>query len=220
MRGECKMENKSKENVIHMFLGEEETKGQVTENKITACDKCGGEKETTNGRCDDCFEKYGDSLEEKEVETSSVPTAVEPVMQNDGQFSLFDFGAVVEESKKEETTKSVPSSCDENKSSKKAAGIKESKKTAPQPKSTPTSSVKKQDIEVEGDWSIHYATNSFRVSDFFEEMPESGKVTLEELREAMEREYFEMTKQRTRFDYDLEQKRLYPDVIGTSKGGF
>ncbi|MBP1931755.1 hypothetical protein [Ammoniphilus resinae] len=213
------MGNNSKENVIHMFFGEEETKDQVMENKSTACDKCGEEKVTTNGRCDDCFEKYGDSLEEKEVESSAtVPTAAEPVMQNDGQFSLFDFGAVVEESKKEETTK--PSSCDEDKPSKKATSAKESKKTAPQPKSSPTSSVKKQDIEVEGDFTIHYATQHFLVSDFFEEMPESGKVTLEELRSAMAQEFFEMTKQRVKWDYDLEQKRLYPDVIGTSKGGF
>lgn len=56
------------------------------------------------------------------------------------------------------------------------------------------------------------------MTDFINPFPASGKVKLEELRVEMEKEFDEMTKDRTKWDYDETPKRLYPDVSGTSKG--
>lgn len=82
--------------------------------------------------------------------------------------------------------------------------------------STPKSS-KKPEIKVFADWTIHYYGNTFAVTEFVPEIPEEG-ITTESLREAMNLEFFEMTKDRTHFDYDAENKRLFPKVTGGAKG--
>lgn len=76
---------------------------------------------------------------------------------------------------------------------------------------------KKTEIKVFADWTIHYYGNSFNVTEFVQEIPESG-VTTETLRESMAQEFFEMTKERTHFDHDAENKRLFPKVTGGAKG--
>jgi hypothetical protein len=91
---------------------------------------------------------------------------------------------------------------------------------AEQPKKAPVSarSMKDQNIEVEPDFTVHYATHSFLVTDFISEIPESGNVSLKQLREKMELQFFELTEQRTVWDYDLDNKRLMPYASGTTKG--
>jgi len=98
---------------------------------------------------------------------------------------------------------------------KEASSATKSSKTG---SPTVAKSTKDQNIEVEPDFTIHYATRTFVITDFIQEIPESGKVTLKQLREVMEGEFFEMTEQRTLWDYDLERKRLMPYVSGTTKG--
>ncbi|MCP1161383.1 hypothetical protein [Bacillus infantis] len=75
----------------------------------------------------------------------------------------------------------------------------------------------KEEIKVNGDWTIHFATESFTVADFVEEVPEE-EITLEELRIELEKSFFQFTATRTRWDVDKENKRLYPDAAGASKG--
>lgn len=76
---------------------------------------------------------------------------------------------------------------------------------------------KKTAIKVFGDWTIHYYGNSFTVAAYVDDIPETG-IDTETLREAMAQEFFEMTKDRTTFDYDAENKRLFPKVSGGAKG--
>ncbi|QOK30046.1 hypothetical protein IIE26_27140 (plasmid) [Cytobacillus oceanisediminis] len=95
-------------------------------------------------------------------------------------------------------------------SAKGAKGSNDGEKS----KSTPK---KRQEIKIFSDWTIHYYGNSFSVTDFVQDIPDSG-ITTDSLREAMVQEFFEMTKDRTHFDYDAETKRLFPKVTGGAKG--
>ena len=82
----------------------------------------------------------------------------------------------------------------------------------------PKREVKKPDpILVHGDWMIHFATESFSVADFVNEIPENG-VSLEEVREGIERHFPKFSAARTRWDVDKENKRLFPDAFAGSKG--
>lgn len=82
-----------------------------------------------------------------------------------------------------------------------------------------TPSKKKEEIKVTSEWSIHFATEHFVVSDFVEDIPEEG-ITLEELRVELEKNYFQFTATRTKWDVDKENKRLFPDALGAAKGAF
>lgn len=77
--------------------------------------------------------------------------------------------------------------------------------------------VEKPPLLVHGDWTIHFATEAFTVSDFVEEIPETG-VTLEEVRQGIERHFPKFSAARTRWDVDEENKRLFPDAFAGSKG--
>ncbi|MFS1519519.1 hypothetical protein V1503_24130 [Bacillus sp. SCS-151] len=114
------------------------------------------------------------------------------------QLNLFGEEEVKEEKAKENTRSS---------SSKQ-----QSKKTS----STPPKK-KVEDIKVQSDWSIHYARATFSVEEFIEDIPEEG-ITLEHLRESMSQDFFEMSKDRTSWDHDKENKRLFPRVSGAAKG--
>ncbi len=78
-------------------------------------------------------------------------------------------------------------------------------------------SKKKPEIKVFSDWTIHYYGNSFAITEFVPDIPESG-ITTETLRESMVLEFFELEKERTHFDYDADNKRLFPKVTGGAKG--
>ena len=99
--------------------------------------------------------------------------------------------------------------------------VKEEKK--PQDNSIKTKATPKQKkieekpIFVHGDWMIHFPTEAFTVSDFVEEIPEAG-VTLEEVRQGIERHFPKFSAARTRWDVDEENKRLFPDAFAGSKG--
>ncbi|MBQ0137964.1 MAG: hypothetical protein KBT36_01565 [Kurthia sp.] len=86
-------------------------------------------------------------------------------------------------------------------------------KSAPKPRTK----VEEKPIFVQGDWVIHFPTESFEVSDFVEEIPEAG-VTLEEVRQGIERHFPKFSAARTRWDVDEENKRLFPDAFAGSKG--
>lgn len=145
-------------------------------------------------------------------------------LSGNGQFSLFGDDDFVTPGSEED--KGAGSCGDDKKltSGKSSSSVKSSSKktsggtgTTVVPAPTPKRK-KDQNLEVSDEWSIHYATESFRVTDFVNPFPASGKVKLEELRVEMEKEFYEMTKARTTWDYDEDLKRLYPDVTGTDKG--
>jgi hypothetical protein len=123
------------------------------------------------------------------------------------QLNLFG-DDMIKVTKKEEDVKEKGNA---KKSSTSAKGGKETAK--------PTSPVKKEkkEIKVFADWTIHYYGNTFSIGDFVQDIPEDG-ITTEQLREAMAQEFFEMTKDRTHFDHDAENKRLFPKVTGGAKG--
>ncbi|MED3576125.1 hypothetical protein [Cytobacillus praedii] len=111
-------------------------------------------------------------------------------------YSIFDYG--------------VP---DIEKKESKAPSTKLTKTISPKPTPKP-----KEEIKVTGEWTIHFATETFNVSDFVEEIPEEG-ITLEDLRVEIEKVYFQFTATRTQWDPDVDNKRLYLDAMGASKGG-
>ncbi|MED0677533.1 hypothetical protein ABEV55_18385 [Aneurinibacillus thermoaerophilus] len=161
------------------------------------------------------------SKEPKASSTEEASTKAEEtvglVITKSGQVALFGDDAVTEEAPASSSLASstAPTTPD--------SSIVKSKKTHSAAKSSTTtgSTMKKkkdQNIEVNADWTIHVATHSFKVTDFINPMPPSGKVSLETLRMYMEREFPEMTKARVTWDYDKDKKQLYPDVSGTSKG--
>lgn len=117
------------------------------------------------------------------------------------ELTLFDVGLPEVEEKKEKKKGEA------KKSVKPAAAKSEAKKPE-----------KKPEVKVTGEWSIHFATESYTVSDFVEEIPEEG-VTLEEVRVGMERLYNQFTAARTKWDVDEENNRLFPDAFAGSKGG-
>jgi hypothetical protein len=122
------------------------------------------------------------------------------------QLNLFG-DDMIKVTKKEEDVKEKGN---EKKSSTSAKGGKETAKPASPAK-------EKKEIKVFADWTIHYYGNTFAIGDFVQGIPEDG-ITTEQLREAMAQEFFEMTKDRTHFDHDAENKRLFPKVTGGAKG--
>lgn len=109
---------------------------------------------------------------------------------------------------------------------KKEAEKKEGKATSSSKTSVGgiTSSTKKKPVEpkpeikVTSEWTIHFATEGFLVTDIIEDFPEEG-VTLEELRVVLERSFAQFSAARTKWDVDEENKRLFPDAFAGSKGG-
>lgn len=143
--------------------------------------------------------------------------------KDDGQFSLFDFGTSVTT---EEIATSIPkkekSSTEKGKPKSEKASTKSA--TAPAKKVSTTSAKRKIDpatFTVNDKWTIHWAAQSWQLHDFVDVtiLPEEG-LSLEKLRQAMESEFFELTKARTHWDVDEDKKRVFPDVYGTAKGGF
>lgn len=121
--------------------------------------------------------------------------------------SLFDLGMPeVEEKKKEDKKAKAPKS-----SSPKAKAASSS--TTPKPPVKP-----KPEVKVTGEWSIHFATDSFTVSDFVTDIPEEG-VTLEEVRVEMEKNFAQFSAARTKWDVVEDKKQLFPDASAGSKGG-
>lgn len=72
-------------------------------------------------------------------------------------------------------------------------------------------------VYVNNEWTIHFATESFQVADFVDEIPEEG-ITLDVLREGIERHFPQFSAARTKWDIDEENKRLFPDAFAGSKG--
>ncbi|WP_047153352.1 hypothetical protein [Aneurinibacillus tyrosinisolvens] len=163
------------------------------------------------------------------------PEKEEIQSESSGQMALFDFGAAFSAPPKKKkndgknaTVTATPSgskppeipATSANPSSKSSGKqTTTSSQTGVKASNNHVKAKKDQNISVEGDWTIHYAAQFFRVSDVVNPMPASGKTSLEEIRAAMEREFFEMTKERVKWDYDTAKKRLFPDVSGASKGG-
>ncbi|NHN33258.1 hypothetical protein [Paenibacillus agricola] len=73
---------------------------------------------------------------------------------------------------------------------------------------------KDQNIEVGIDFTIHYAMRTFRVEELIDEIPESGLVPLNTIREGLFKEYWDFSESRTKWDYDLDQKKLIPIIVG------
>jgi Zn-dependent metalloprotease len=119
------------------------------------------------------------------------------------ELTIFDVGVKGVEVKKEEKSPA------KNKSTK-GAGTKE--------KVAAKKVEKKPEVKVNEEWTIHFATERFQVTDFVEEISEEG-ITLEELRAEMEKTFNQFTASRTKWDIDEENKRLYPDSYSGSKGG-
>lgn len=113
------------------------------------------------------------------------------------ELTLFDLGV-------EDTTQS-----DEQK--KKES----SKKTVAK---NPVAPKKKEELPlVNAEWTIHFATDHFNVSDFVDEIPEEG-ITLEVLREGIERHFPQFSAARTKWDFNKDEKQLFPDAFAGSKG--
>lgn len=96
--------------------------------------------------------------------------------------------------------------------------VKEEKVTTKKNVSKPAP-MPKEELKVTDEWTIHFATESFNMTDFVDEIPEEG-ITLETLRIEMEKVFFQFTASRTKWDIDKENKRLFPDATGAAKGAF
>lgn len=120
------------------------------------------------------------------------------------ELTLFDVG--IEEPKAMETTAPEKKDKKDEKNSIKQKSGATKKKVEP-----------KVEVKVHGDWTIHFATESFEVTDFVDEIPEEG-VTLAEVREGLERAFPQFSAARTKWDVDETNKRLFPDAYAGSKG--
>ncbi len=102
-------------------------------------------------------------------------------------------------------------------------GVEDTQQVEEKAKATPAvSSVgkkpkKEEPFFVTGEWTVHFATERFLVTDFVDEIPTEG-VTLDTLREGIERSFPQFSKARTKWDKDVEKKQLYPDAFAGSKG--
>ncbi|MYL35448.1 hypothetical protein GLW08_20305 [Pontibacillus yanchengensis] len=95
---------------------------------------------------------------------------------------------------------------------------KQTKSTHGSKKSNATSAKPKNEtIKVDSEWTIHYYGESFELAEFIEDIPEEG-VTLEQVRVEMAKDFFEMSKDRTHWNYDKENKRVFPIITGAAKG--
>lgn len=95
---------------------------------------------------------------------------------------------------------------------------KESKKKENKKKDSSIKEKHKNFLIKENSWKIAYATQTFNVVEFFNDIiPESG-LTLEQIREQMELEFAEFSKSRTHWEIDEEKKILFPIIKGESKG--
>ena len=82
---------------------------------------------------------------------------------------------------------------------------------------TTTKAKPQENIKVQSDWTIYYYGENFRVDEFVDYVPEEG-VTLDQVRAEMEKDFAEMAKERTHWEYDKENKRLFPVIKGAAKG--
>lgn len=89
---------------------------------------------------------------------------------------------------------------------------KKAKANTVKPKTKPI-----EEFKVTAEWMIHFPTEAFRVSDFIDEVPKEG-ITLEEVRQGIERHFPKFSAARTKWDFDKDEKRLYPDAFAGSKG--
>ncbi len=81
----------------------------------------------------------------------------------------------------------------------------------------PTPKKKEEPLLVNAEWTIHFATDRFNVSEFVDEIPEEG-ITLEVLREGIERHFPQFSAARTKWDFNKDEKQLFPDAFAGSKG--
>lgn len=97
---------------------------------------------------------------------SNTKNDVELVEEDNGQFSLF--GGVTEKGQKKKTNSKTTST--KNKASKNS-----------KQKST-------VNLKITGEWTIHYATHTFNVTDFIS-IPDGEHVSPEDIRKEMEKEF-------------------------------
>lgn len=119
-------------------------------------------------------------------------------MVNITNVSIFDVGVKDTEPKKEKT-------------------VKETGSKVVKPEQVAKPKEKKEEIKINNEWTVHFATEHFNATDFVEEISEEG-ITLEELRKGIERVFPKFSAARTKFDVDKENKRIFPDAFAGSKG--
>lgn len=144
-----------------------------------------------------------------------------------GQLSLFGDDAFVTNEETEASTeschvsemKSSSTIAADNKArtrSKKAVAKKEEEvpKKPPMPKL--------ESINLGEGWKIHYAATQFEVDILFADELNTGVLTatLEEIRLKLvtEEDAAELTPSGTKWRYDIDQKKLYPEAWGQDKG--
>lgn len=122
------------------------------------------------------------------------------------ELSIFDVVGVEDVLTEEE--KAVLNAEEDKKAKAKTTAAK------PKPKPKPI-----EEFKVTAEWTIHFPTEAFRVSDFVDEddIPEDG-VTLEIVRQGIERHFPKFSAARTKWDMDKDEKRLFPDAFAGSKG--
>jgi hypothetical protein len=139
------------------------------------------------------------------------------------QLSLFGDDAILADQTQEESQENQGINLfneDEIKEAEQKKKQKEEKKsTAAKAKTNLPAKPEKKEIKVDHSWIISYYGNRFTVREFFPNLGEGETVTLEKLRQEMQKDYFEMSKERTDFEVDEERKVIIPIVKGTSKAG-
>jgi hypothetical protein len=125
-----------------------------------------------------------------------------------GQFGFNLFGDEPNEKKEEVCKGKAPTPSSQQKSQKNTT----SKATNPAPKPA------LEKIKVNEEWTVCFAAQRFQIHEFFDGQIPEGGVSLEELREKMELEFYELSKERVVWEHDKERKLLFPIVKGTSKG--
>jgi hypothetical protein len=143
------------------------------------------------------------------------------IIDEGGQLSLFGFDAIT--SSNTEEKKDSPDSCGAD-AKKTEAGKKNNRGTGRTKPSVQVAPPKPEleHVKLGEGWKIHYAATVFEVDILFEDELNSGveNVTLEEIRMKLvvEEDAAELTPSGTKWHYDVEQKKLFPDDWGQDKG--
>lgn len=130
------------------------------------------------------------------------------VSSEDGTLTLDFFGDIKAKQEEEEKKK-----IEEEKARKEATEKNKSKINKRE-----NQQAKKESVKINRDWTISYAAQSYTVSEFITDLKDGDEVEVEVLRQKMEEEFFEFSKQRTRFEFDLERRIVFPIVTGSHKG--
>lgn len=144
--------------------------------------------------------------------------------EEEGQLTLFGFGAITSTEKNEK--KESSNSCGDS-VGKQTSTLKKQGKGGTKSNQATSQTLKEPELEfikLGESWKIHYAASVFEVDVLFINHLNNGveTVTLEEIRLKLvyEVDAAELTPSGTKWRYDVDNRQLFPEAWGLDKGAY